>query len=351
VHTTGRSIPGLGDPVQIEQQGNRVDLRTRKGHGGGGEVEYEVEVPPDCSVEIHTAKADVTVHGIQAPVRVQTVSGDVMARDVIGECELRTVGGDIEAFVIAGRLVTSSTNGDVSVSGAHLSAFTGESTNGDFEIATSLEQGGVYTFKTVNGDVRLDIPGDAGANVAFHTLNGEVHSDFPVQWLRQSRRDWQGRIGDGSAEIRMESLNGELYLGDSGDVTVRPPGTSQSTAAATAVEVPGEEHTEAPAAPGMSADLERSTGPQAEAEIEPMSSEGPSSRGAQEDVDSNTATPLRAVPTDVGYATPTPATVDTDVEAGDGEPDAQEDAAAILAMLERGEITVDEAMERLDALA
>jgi hypothetical protein len=267
--------------LDLSSDGRLVSVQPRA--HGGHQAELDIEVPRDCSVEVHTVKADVSVAGTRAPLRIETTDGDVEAADITADCRFHTVGGDVEARRLTGALTVHTTNGDIEVLDSRLRGFRLESTNGDFRIESPLPPEETYFVKTVNGDVRLSVPEGTGIAVELRTLNGEVTSELPTEVTRASKRRWEGRINGGGAKLEMESLNGDLRID-------RFEGRAAETMAAT----------------------------------EPRPSE-PAPRE-----------PAPAVPP----APPEPYAA----------PAASEDAGAVRAALERGEISVDEAMEKLDAL-
>jgi hypothetical protein len=112
--------------------------------------------------------------------------------------------------------------------------------------------------------------------VTLKTLSGDVRSELPADIIKAGRRNWQGRINGGGADVEMNSVSGDLRISRGAFGEATPPGSW-------------------PAAGGRESDH-----------------------------------PSVAEPT-----APEPSESDT---------------VAILGALERGEITVEEAMARLDNL-
>ncbi len=195
--------------VECRQDGDEVYVRSR---GGQKDAEYHIAVPASCSIQLHTVQADAAITGTRAPITVETVSGDLTLEDVVGECRLHSVGGDITARRLHGALVLQTTNGDVTIRHSRLHRFNVHSTNGDFEIETPLTAGERYFAKTINGDVRLMVPPSAGLLAQLRTHNGEIQSDLPCETINRSRRNWQARINGGGANVEMESVNGDLRI-------------------------------------------------------------------------------------------------------------------------------------------
>jgi len=280
--------------VECRQDGDEVYVRSR---GGQKDAEYHIAVPVGCSIQLHTVQADAAISGTRAPITVETVSGDLTVEDVVGECRLHSVGGDITARRLHGALVLQTTNGDVTIRDSRLDRFNVHSTNGDFEIETPLTAGERYFAKTINGDVRLMVPPGTGLLAQLRTQNGEIQSDLPCETINRSRRNWQARINGGGATVEMESVNGDLrivagaeQLNDSREEGGTDDGHHGNAAL---------EH-----------DVPQSTSPADTVDFNPASSEQPN-----------------------------PETLNR-----------QQQSIDILAELEHGTLTVEEAMQRLDEL-
>jgi hypothetical protein len=278
---------------------NHLRLETTRddGDGFGGHhslasVDYDIVAPVGSSVDIHTVSGDVNVHGTEAGVQVQTVSGDVSLTRVNGEVRITTTSGDVQANEVEGVLSVQSTNGDVHLGRSRLSEFNIHSTNGDFHMETPLTSGRHYFAKTVNGDVTLSVPPGTGATVQLRTLNGDVGTSMPVEIINNSRRNWQGRINGGGATVEMESLNGDLHIRESTQTSVA---SAPEPAFATASPFGFDAH-----AATFGSDFSQE-----------WAAEGADSGGAGDD---------------------------------------REDTVSILARLEQGELSVEDAMARLDAL-
>ena len=283
--------------IEFRHEGNRVRVET-KGERSGllnlsrnvSSVDYELIVPRDCTVQAQAVSAEVRAEGLSAAISAQTVSGDVELTGISGDCQVTTVSGDATGRRITGALTLRTTSGDTNVRDSVLHHFNLNSVSGDFAIESPLTVGQHYLAKTVSGNVRLLVPADVRATVQMKTVSGDVAPDLPAEVIKTGRRHWQGRINGGGATVEMNSVSGDLriqYADGSPKGAVSPSTSVRSPDAAPPV--PQE-------APAVSSDL-----------------------------------PI-----------PEPLVEDA--------PDTPADTGAILKALERGEITVEEAMVRLEAL-
>jgi hypothetical protein len=283
--------------IEFDQAGNRVTVRTRAGQAGRwgivrnvGSVEYDIIVPRGCKVHVHTVSGDVDVRGTGAPLAAETVNGDITIDDISGDSTITTVNGDVQGTRLEGALAARSTNGDITIKESRLRRFTLNSVSGDFFVETPLTVGEHYFAKTVSGDLQLIIPRDARATIQLKTVSGDMHLEHPAEIIKAGRRNWQGRINGGGATVEMQSVSGDLDV--SAGSGLRSP-------------IPvSEPH--APVAPAP-----------------------PAAPGAP--------TP------------PAPAAEPAPIQAGEPPP-GESETSKILGELERGEITVEEAMQRLEAL-
>jgi hypothetical protein len=282
--------------IEFDQVGNRVTVRTRPGQTGRwgivrnvGSVEYDITVPRGCKVHVHTVSGDVEVRDTGAPLAAETVNGDVTIDDISGDSSITTVNGDVQGTRLEGALAARSTNGDITIRESRLRRFTLNTVSGDFYIETPLTVGEHYFAKTVSGDLQLIIPRDARATIQLKTVSGDMHLEHPAEIIRAGRRHWQGRINGGGANVEMQSVSGDLDV--SAGSGLRSP-----------MEAAGRPTPAAPASPGAPATVAAPASPRQ------------------------------------------PAPVATEAPTGESE------TSKILGELERGEITVEEAMQRLDAL-
>lgn len=249
----------------------------------GSEVEVEALVPRDCRVSINTAQGDVDIRNI-GPLTVRTVDGDVTADGVSGAVTATTGHGDLTLERMTGSLTFHTVNGDLEVSDSRLDSAQLHSVDGEFNLDAALGSG-PFAIQTVNGDVELLLPTGAGASVHFHTANGDISCDLPAEVTTSNRREWQAVINGGGPAVDIHTVNGDLEIEEGHGVSV--------------------------------ADARRSSDP-----IPPVA-------------------PVPPVPAEPAH--PTNGNVEAGVPASSGG----EETTTVLQKLERGEISVDEAMEQL----
>lgn len=172
--------------IDADQGAIRIETRHPDSRGrmfgrndGGSSVSYELNVPSSARLDgIATVNGDVAVSGVASEVRVKTVSGELDLEGLAGDARLETVNGAITAA---------------------------------FQTVSNGQRIGA---DTVNGKIVLRLPADASAHVTADTLNGSLDgSDFGLEVTKGFvGRDLDGRIGNGGARIKLDTVNGSISI-------------------------------------------------------------------------------------------------------------------------------------------
>jgi DUF4097 and DUF4098 domain-containing protein YvlB len=180
--------------VDIEEREGEIIIETRypkdsSGSGifswlfGGGhasyQVEYEIKVPKEIDLNIHTTNGGVNIEDIDGRLRLESTNGKIVAREITGLTRCKT------------------TNGNIRV---------------EFEY---VPEGDEMSFRTTNGSIKLYLPDDYGADdVDLKTTNGHIDSDFRMSGSssRKSKKKFRGAINDGDRELTCSTTNGNISL-------------------------------------------------------------------------------------------------------------------------------------------
>ncbi|HEY3165574.1 MAG TPA: DUF4097 family beta strand repeat-containing protein [Candidatus Limnocylindrales bacterium] len=288
----GRNLP---ERVVVEPTENGLTIRESEpglGFGRGRRVvQLEIQAPAQADVTIGTASGWLDAIGLHGDQRYRTVSGDTRLRDVAGAIELSTVSGDAQIDLSGPTdLSLKSVSGDATIRGGRLDALRVGTTSGDVRVDSPLAAATDNTIETLSGDVQLVAM--SGMRVEARTVSGDLSTDLPHRSEgRMGRRTLI--VGDGSVELAFRSVSGDLRILDGTRSAPTPPAAP------------------APPEPPFSSDIEL-------ADVDPATSSSPDREPA-------------AVP---------PAASDP----------FETDRMTILRALERGELDVATAMDRLSAL-
>ena len=219
--------------VNVRTGSSAINVEAVAASGPTGSVDYEIMAPAWMSMKLEGHYDFVTVEGIQADVSVETVRGDIVLKNV-GPATAKTIEGQIQVEGARGKLALSSVNQDIKVSGASgdVSADTTNgaitlermesstidvtTVNGDIKYDGGLSDRGRYSFTTHNGDLELTLPENTNATFNVRTYNGDFSAALPVKGPERSQVRQGKRVtytlGNGSAEVELESFGGDISL-------------------------------------------------------------------------------------------------------------------------------------------
>jgi DUF4097 and DUF4098 domain-containing protein YvlB len=218
--------------VDVQVSGNQMVSVKSESRRGNAEVEYNITVPQGTAVDINGLSVDVGISGVCGALSINSTSGDIDATCLDGDTQIQTISGDITIADARGTLDVSSTSGDIEVRGARssvtahavsgnvsLSEVAGsevdvETVAGDVEYSGRIADNGRYRFAAHSGDVTVRIQGNPNATVAVSTFSGDFTSDFQIELQPGTRvgKEWEFRLGSGSARMRVNSFSGTINL-------------------------------------------------------------------------------------------------------------------------------------------
>lgn len=187
---TGDVDAGTGSGnVEVDRVTGEVTAGT-----GSGNVEI-TNVTGDVSAD--TGSGNITLADVQAGnINVDTGSGNIGLQRVTGNINADTGSGDI-----IGREITS---------GASISADTG---SGDVRFEGDLSGARQIEIDTSSGDVVLDMSAYPGMTITIETGSGSISVDLPGLQTERSRRSYfRGTVGDGSAEVIIDTGSGSVRI-------------------------------------------------------------------------------------------------------------------------------------------
>ncbi len=212
------------DKVQVEhlQKGSRVEVESHLLPGAdrqSGRVDYEVTVPPDANVDLHSSTGplnaerlhgDLTLEGADAPVEVRNVSD--------GHVHIKTMDGVVRVTdAHASHVEITSISGDVylkSVTGPLVQVNSGKGKiffDGDFG------SGGNYSFTTSTGDIEASVPASASADFRAHSAHGQAENELSLRSSPSTAAPNVGSsfiatVGKAASKVVFRSLGGKIHL-------------------------------------------------------------------------------------------------------------------------------------------
>lgn len=226
---------GTRTRINVRNTAAGVAVGTSSSNGPSGPVDYDITAPAWMAVKVEGQYNFVTIDGVQSEVSVQTVRGDIVIKGGAGSVTAKSIEGQVivegargrinvssvnEAIKItgsSGEIVAETTNGDITLSRIDSPAVEVGTVNGDITYEGTLLDKGRYRFTTHNGDIVMVVPETSNATFTVRTYNGDFgSSNLPVKGPARSEVRGGKRVsytlGNGSAEVEVESFGGAIRL-------------------------------------------------------------------------------------------------------------------------------------------
>lgn len=219
--------------IITSQRGNQISAsveRRRNANNSdsqGIRFEYVIVTPENISTNLRTLGGSVYVEGVRGThtlrsvrgdLRIENSTGTIQAQTAMGSIEIERVRGVVNALTESGMIYLRNINGEMrirsrsgTVTGEALSGSLISSTvSGSIRAEMNHTGEGIY-IESVSGDIDLVIPeGDGytidakGMGLDMNRLGGFTGS------ISGSRAE--GRVGDGSVSVNVQSESGQVSL-------------------------------------------------------------------------------------------------------------------------------------------
>ncbi len=177
-------------------------------------VSYDIHIPGQTALDLHTSNGKITVAHIKDAIRTRTSNGKIHITDAAGAIDantsngsivilqspakslnLHTSNGAIKCEDITGPLTASTSNGSVTVRYA-----AGADPATDIHITTS------------NGSIDLKTPEHYSAAVDAATSNGKIRIAIPITVQGEIGKTLKGVINDGKATLTLRTSNSSIII-------------------------------------------------------------------------------------------------------------------------------------------
>jgi DUF4097 and DUF4098 domain-containing protein YvlB len=215
------------DKVEVDHNliGNRVEVSSHLLPGAdtqSGRVDYEVQVPADASITLHSSTGplraerlhgDVTLEGAGATVEIRDISG--------GHVHVKTLNGPVTVTNVQdGHVEIDSLSGSVTLNGVTGPLVQVISTSGSINYIGDFGDRGEYRLTSHSGDIEATVPDSTAADVSARSVRGEVHDDIPLQpkthtsfVIKEGSAFW-GTMGRAAASstVVLRTFSGKIHL-------------------------------------------------------------------------------------------------------------------------------------------
>jgi hypothetical protein len=176
------------------------------------DVDVEITIPASCDVAVRSISGDVQIQGVTGNIYLETANGDMRLANSQGNLLVKTASGGFQAGGFSGRLGVRTASGDVSIHGGVLQAFNIGTISGDIDLGGQITPDGEYGIRTTSGDTHLAFPADTACTVQVRTVSGDIDCELPYQRTRESRRHMALALNGGGPTVQFGSISGDLSI-------------------------------------------------------------------------------------------------------------------------------------------
>jgi DUF4097 and DUF4098 domain-containing protein YvlB len=215
------------DRVEIDntQNGNRVDIQSHLLPGAdaeSGRVDYEILVPADASVTLHSSTGSMHAEKLHGDVSLEGPEANVDVRDISdAHVHVKTMNGTVNLDNIQnGHVEVDSLSGEVTLNSVNGALVQVVSTSGRINYIGDFGNSGEYRLTSHSGDIEATIPEWTSADVSARSVRGEVHDDIPLQpkthtsFPLDKGRAFAGTVGRVavSSTVVLRTFSGKIQL-------------------------------------------------------------------------------------------------------------------------------------------
>ncbi len=204
----------VGDDAVELRQHDGLDAGMRLFSRGSG-ADLRIEVPHGAGVSIDTGSADIDASDLSGAKRFRSASGEVSLNRLAGAVDVETVSGDIEIDGSAPLdLAVKSVSGDIRVRVPSIRRLDLGTTSGDIRLDATLTGNGPFAMRSISGDAT--IVGRTGLRIEAESITGDMSSDQPSK-----RESMPGRkvliVGRPGPTLTFRSVSGDLHVAEPRD--------------------------------------------------------------------------------------------------------------------------------------
>ena len=212
------------DKVEIDpsKNGDRVTVLSHLFDGATadtGRVDYEVLIPSDASLSVHSATGPGRVENLHGDVVVEANTASVDIRDVgSAHIHVKTLNGPVTLTGIsAGHVEITSVSGDVALNRVTGPLVEVNSSSGKIHYDGDFSEGGEYSLSSHSGDIEATAPSYASIDVVARSAQGKVENDFLLQpehssFVAKFGSAFVGTMGEAASSVKLLSFSGKIHL-------------------------------------------------------------------------------------------------------------------------------------------
>ena len=176
------------DRVEVDNNvtGNRVEVVSHLLSGAdarSGSIDYEILVPADASVTLHSSSGILRAEKLHGDVTLEGASATVDVRDITdAHVHVKTLNGTVTLTNVQdGHVEVDSLSGNVALNGVTGPLVQVISTSGGISYVGDFGDRGEYRLTSHSGDIDAIVPDSTSADVSARSVRGEVRDDIHLQ--------------------------------------------------------------------------------------------------------------------------------------------------------------------------
>ncbi len=217
----------FSDKVEVDNNlvGNRVEVQSHLLPGAdtqSGRVDYEIQVPADASITLHSSSGALRVERLHGDVSLEGAAAIVDVREINNaHVHVKTLNGPVTlSNVQDGHVEVDSLSGNVTLNSVTGPLVQVISTSGGINYTGDFGDRGEYRLTSHSGDIEATVPETTSADVNARSVRGEVHDDIPLHprehtsfVIKEGSAFW-GTMGRAavSSTVVLRSFNGKIHL-------------------------------------------------------------------------------------------------------------------------------------------
>jgi len=233
--------------VMVRREGSAIEVRPRDSRGRGPgprpePVEFTISAPAwmpldlegfHCDMDIdgwrsdvlaQTVQGGVRLRGGQGLIRLSSIRGGVTVTGAQGRMQLSSMESEVGVHDAAGEITVDAVNGDVVLERVRSRLIEAATVNGDVRFSGWVGGDGRYRLATHRGNVDVALPRRTSATVLVSTFSGAFESAIPVRpGMGMPGRNFSFTLGDGSAQVDLQSFEGKVHLRQDSLAPLPPP--------------------------------------------------------------------------------------------------------------------------------
>ncbi len=198
----------------ITQNANEVHVGEATSHSlfDNITIDYDVAVPTDTALNLHTGSGDIVVENVGRFLTASSGSGNVSAHGIHGPADLGSGSGDLVLEDTGtGDIKAKTGSGNIKISGLN-GSLTTRSGSGDTQVSGRLT--GPANLSSGSGNIKLQLPSDARFNLEASTGSGDIHVDYPgaPKQSDTSRHHLTAAINGGGQPLEVRTGSGDVEI-------------------------------------------------------------------------------------------------------------------------------------------